>query len=84
MPREQTQREQVVEEIALLLLTLEQSRNKSTLVYDTYESAAGAAVDMAYRAHRARSGDVSWWQIAGKPYFNRRMARIKTALSNQH
>jgi hypothetical protein len=60
--------ERVIEKMALLLLSLEPDPHEPDR---TFEIAANQASDMAYRANKG------WWEIAGKPDFNRRMANLR-------
>lgn len=69
-----TKQEKVVEEITLLLLSLPLYRHEP---HRTYEIAANEAADMAYRAYKAKTEDLSWWRVPGRPYFNKLMARLR-------
>lgn len=71
--------DRVVEKIALLLLTLEPNHFEPDR---TFEIATNDAVQMAYRANRAKT-DPTWWEIVGRPHWNARMAQLRTKLSKQ-
>lgn len=61
-----TRHEHVVEQIVILLLSL-----------DNYEDRAHAIMDANDIMQRVEKG---WWERAGSPHFNARMARIKRKL----
>ncbi len=65
-----TKEEKTIEKIALLLL-------KSG--YEDIEYIAHEALDMAIRATKAKD-DQSWWEVFGRPHFNKRMKRLRTRI----